>query len=256
MKPLWITALLLAAPASGAASNASEAAFEAIEAARHFSSKGGPCAEARRVIADGDLVFLALDNFLYRRVGEATNSWASHVGIAFQDSRGRWFVYESKPPLGGKTPLCRYVKRAKDGRFAVLRLGKPLSPVRMAQVRAFSTRAGSYRKPYHLGFKLESSNTSFCSKFVRDAYASGGVEIGRIETFRDLLASHDGEEEGRRKLVRFFESWFFCRRYFGSVCRLIGGDADASTAIPWDRKTVTPASQLNDPRLKTVLSMP
>ena len=54
-----------------------------------------------------------------------------------------------------------------------------------------------------------------------------GVEVGEVQSFRQLLASAPQADVG------FWRAW-----YFGS--------------IPWQRETVTPASVLHTPGLKTV----
>jgi hypothetical protein len=173
-----------------------------------------------------------LDNFLYRRVARVSNSWASHVGLAFKDHHtGEWYVYESTVFKGKKTPLCQFLGRAAGDHYAIGRLKKPLSPAKLEALWAWTTDPANYGQNYDLGFDLDEAGTNFCSKFVYNAFRRIGVEIGRVQTFRELFDGFKGPEKERTELVNFFKT-FMLR-------------AD----LPWARRTVTPASQLEDPRL-------
>lgn len=93
---------------------------------------------------------------------------------------------------------------------------------------AASRRMGTL---YHLGFKYESPR-QFCSKFVYDCYREAlDVRIGRLETFRELLASNPDSP------LWFWRLWFWGR-------------------IPWERRTISPASQLEDEQLVTIATSP
>ncbi len=84
-------------------------------------------------------------------------------------------------------------------------------------------------KWYHLGFDYDSPR-QYCSKFVYQVYRQAlGVELGKLQTLEQLL------NENPQANVSFWRAW-----YFGF--------------IPWNRRTVTPASQLIDPQLETVFS--
>ena len=80
---------------------------------------------------------------------------------------------------------------------------------------------------YDTGFNLH-SRRQFCSRYVREVLIEAtGQSVGEVETFSHLLASRPNANVG------FWKAW-----YFGN--------------IPWDRETVTPASLLRSPALKTV----
>lgn len=82
-------------------------------------------------------------------------------------------------------------------------------------------------KFYHTGFKYESSR-QFCSKFVFDIYKEAlCIPVGDIETFEELLHSNPDAK------LAFWKFWFL-----GS--------------IPWDRKTVAPASLWQHPNLELI----
>jgi hypothetical protein len=67
----------------------------------------------------------------------------------------------------------------------------------------------------------------FCSKLTYLIYQSIGVEAGAIQSFHELI------EENPNGPLRFWKFWFFGK-------------------VPLDRRTVTPASQINDMKFVTV----
>ena len=176
-------------------------------------------------LKSGDIVFVATPSPLYRRVARATGAKASHVGIVFEDPEAGWVVAESAVPVCRYRPLAKFLARSDDDWFVVRRLKRELTPDEVAALRkACDARLGKW---YHLGFKFESPRM-FCSKFVFEVYREAlGIDVGAVETFSELLRRNPGESLGLWKL------WFFGR-------------------IPWQRKTITPASQLQSERLRTV----
>ncbi|MDE0856583.1 MAG: YiiX/YebB-like N1pC/P60 family cysteine hydrolase [Nevskia sp.] len=176
-------------------------------------------------LKSGDIVFVATPSPLYRRVASATGTKASHVGIVFHDPAVGWVVAESAVPVCRYRPLDKFLGRSDDDWFVVRRLRQELSPSAVEALRrACDARMGRW---YHLGFRYESTRM-FCSKFVHEVYREAlGIDIGVVETFSELLRRNPGESLG------FWKLWFLGR-------------------IPWQRKTITPASQLQSERLTTV----
>jgi len=176
-------------------------------------------------LQEGDIVFIATKGLLFRRVARATGSKASHVGIAFRDARRGWVVAESAVPRSRYSALERFVARSDQRWFVIRRLGRDLAPEEVRKLRAAcDARMGRW---YHTGFKYDSLRM-FCSKFVHEVYREAlGLDIGAVETFSELLHRNPEEKLG------FWKWWFFGR-------------------IPWNRRTVTPASQLVSPLLRTV----
>jgi hypothetical protein len=176
-------------------------------------------------LKSGDLLFIASPSYLYRRVATATGSRASHVGVAFEDPQQGWLVAESTVPMSRYAPLGDFLARSERQWLEVRRLQCELSQGQVTALRAAcDARMGRW---YHLGFAYESPRT-YCSKFVHEVYREAlGVDIGVVETFGELLQRNPRESLG------FWKLWFFGR-------------------IPWQRKTVTPASQLSSPALRTV----
>lgn len=173
----------------------------------------------------GDLVFIHVTPLPFKKVSEATQSWVNHVGIVVDVSGNEPVIAESRFPLSTTTTLSRFVKRSQDGRVAVTRLDKPLTEQQGHSVwHASSKRLGVF---YDTGFSLNSQR-QFCSRFVREVLAeSTGITVGEIETFKTLL-SHNPDTD-----LAFWRMW-----YFGN--------------IPWDRKTVTPASVFHSSNMNVV----
>lgn len=176
-------------------------------------------------LASGDLIFLSIPTPLYRKVAAATGSPASHVGIVFRKDSQRWMVAESTIPFAKYTPLDQFLARSDQGWFAVRRLKGGLSGEQVHALREeCDQRMG---KLYHLGFRYDSKR-QFCSKLVYDAYkAALGIEVGSLQPFGELLHQRPSVS------LWFWRLWFLGR-------------------IPWSRRTVTPASQLQSPLLETI----
>lgn len=174
----------------------------------------------------GDIIFIAIDNFLYRRVSAFTNSWTSHVGFVYEKSEDGIIVAESTVPWSKKTKLEDFLRRSKSGKFSIKRLKKPLHTEECIKLKVATDKR--LNKLYHTGFKYYSKRT-FCSKFIYDIYREAlNVSIGELESFNDLLAKNPDTKKS------FWRTW-----YFG--------------VIPYERVTVTPASQYESPLLDTVI---
>ena len=184
-----------------------------------------PVATLGRSLQVGDIVFTRIGTYPFRKVAEATGTWTNHVGIVLDVSGKEPVIGESRFPLSGTTTLSRFVARSAGSRVAVMRLPEPLTPAQQAAlVAAASERAHVF---YDTGFDAH-SHRQFCSRYVREVLQqAAGVEVGRVETFKQLL------DDSPQADVGFWRAW-----YFGS--------------IPWQRETVTPASVLRTPGLQTV----
>jgi len=184
-----------------------------------------PVARLAASLRVGDIVFTRIGAYPFRKVAETTGSWTNHVGLVLDVSGAEPVIGESRFPFSGSTTLSRFVARSAGGRVAVMRLPTPLTQAqRIAIVAAAAQREHVF---YDTGFDAR-SHRQFCSRYVREVLQQGaGVEVGRVETFRQLLASAPAADVG------FWRVW-----YFGN--------------IPWQRETVTPASVLHTPGLETV----
>ena len=173
-----------------------------------------------------DLIFTAVDSYSFQKIAADTLTWTSHVGIIFNDE-GKWVVFESRIPRSVITPLCDFLDRFKSEMVEVKRYQEPLSRKNLKTLKIAATdRLGYF---YHTGFDYDNDNRMFCSKYVYDIFEEVGIQVGQIETLEELLGRNPDAD-----LV------FWTRWYLGS--------------IPWDRRTVTPASQIKDSKFVTVFS--
>jgi hypothetical protein len=176
--------------------------------------------------AVGDIVFTRIGGPIFTRVAATTQSWTSHVGIIVDYQHGDWIVAESGVPVVRKTPLRKFIGHSVNQEFSIQRLRREPTDEEKAAMLRFAD--GQMGKLYSLGFNLQSKQT-FCSKFVHDdVYESTHQSIGEVETFNHLLHGNPDAP------LSFWRVWFF-------------------GAIPWERTTITPASELNSPLLKTVI---
>lgn len=183
------------------------------------------CQTVAKNLNEGDLVFLDMDNIIFEQVAVATLTWTSHVGVAVYDEG--WNIVESALFVSRKTPLCKYLNRTQDQRFAIRRLKNSLTQTQLTSLKEnLSSQMGVL---YDTGFDYDGSGL-FCSKMVYDAFDQAlGIQVGQIKSFREVL------EENPNGSLTFWKWWF------------IG-------SIPWDRRTVTPKDQLIDDDFFTVLS--
>lgn len=184
--------------------------------------------EVKANLQEGDLVFTAIDIYVFRRVAQDTGSWTSHIGMAVKEE-GEWFIMESSVPTVKLCPLRDYLKRTANNRVAVKRYKDGLTE---EQVEALKFEGRKHLgKWYHLGFKYDSSRM-FCSKFIHVIYkVATGIEVGKLKTLKALFKEQESVD------LDFWRFWYG----FTSL-----------SSIPWEMQTVTPAEQLNDPQFSKV----
>ena len=170
----------------------------------------------------GDIVFTCIRTHLFGQISTASQCWSNHVGIIIGHTGEDYLVAESRVPLSTVTTLSRFIQRSAGNRYAVRRLRGGLSvEQKLAIVEQVPQRLNKF---YHTGFKYDSTR-QFCSKFVFDIYNKAlNISVGDIETFQQLLCANPGAK------LTFWKLWFL-------------------GAIPWERKTVTPASLWVSPHL-------
>ncbi len=178
------------------------------------------------MLQDGDLIFIQIHNPVFNQIAETCGSWESHVGIVFRDKDGDWQVAESTVPVSRFISLKRLLMVPWHGRFMIRRLKGGLSDDQKVRLRqASEVRMGKW---YQTGFNYDSKHHLYCSKLVHDVYRDAvGEEVGKVQTFREILSANPDAPVG------FWKAWFF-----GS--------------IPWDRRCVTPTSELRDADFITV----
>jgi hypothetical protein len=173
----------------------------------------------------GDMVFIRVPARPFREVASATNSWTNHVGVVVDDRGDEPLIAESTFPLSRTISLSRFLKRSEQGRCAVARLTCALTDTqRKALQNAADHRLGRF---YDTGFNL-GSRRQFCSRFAREVIDEAtNIQIGKVETFATLL------QDNAEPNLAFWRLWYFGR-------------------IPWQRRTVTPASLLQSPDVRII----
>ncbi|MDP7537781.1 MAG: YiiX/YebB-like N1pC/P60 family cysteine hydrolase [Methylococcales bacterium] len=173
----------------------------------------------------GDIIFIAIPNYFYRKIAKITNSWVSHVGWVHSHNGHEYLIAESAVPFVRLTLLSKFVNRSDNGKIAIRRLIRPITKRDIEKLtRETNMKMGS---PYHLWFNYQSS-WQFCSKFIYDVYNNAlGIKIGHLQTFNALLTQNPNQD------LCFWRVWF---------CGF----------IPWNRKTITPDSQYKSDRLETI----
>ncbi|ENU1227144.1 MULTISPECIES: YebB family permuted papain-like enzyme [Providencia] len=173
----------------------------------------------------GDVVFTSIGTELFRQIASASLCWSNHVGMIVGHNGEDYLIAESRVPLSTTTTLSRFIARSSDKRYSVRRFTHTLTnEQKSALVSEVPARLNKF---YHTGFNYESSR-QFCSKFVFDIYQSAlSVQIGELETFKELLTKNPNAK------LTFWKLWFIGQ-------------------IPWERKTVTPASLWHHPELSLI----
>lgn len=173
----------------------------------------------------GDVIFIRVGARPFREIASATNSWTNHLGVVLSVDGAEPLIGESRFPLSGTTTFSRFIARSEDKRYAIARLRHALTPDQQHALRTAAQRRASVL--YDTGFNLRSKR-QYCSRYVREVLAEAtGVEVGEIQSFSELLEQQPGVN------LKFWKAW-----YFG--------------AIPWQRKTVTPASLLRSAEMPLV----
>lgn len=181
--------------------------------------------ELAKQLEVGDVVFIRIPMQPFTKVADATSSWTNHVGIVSDVSGKEPVISESRVPVSGETSWSKFVQRSDKGRVAVTRLPVPLDAQQQRKLqKSVAAKRGIL---YDTGFDL-SSKKQFCSRYVREVVDEAtGVQLGEVEDFSTLLKRNPQADQ------EFWKVW-----YFGN--------------IPWQRKTVTPASLLQDGRMRVV----
>ncbi|WP_423761658.1 YebB family permuted papain-like enzyme [Burkholderia sp. NLJ2] len=174
----------------------------------------------------GDIVFIRVTVRPFLEVASATRSWTNHVGIVVGRRGVEPLVAESTFPLSRVTTMSRFLARSDRGACVIARLKQPLDAAqRRRLVDAAMRRVGVI---YDTGFNL-ASRRQFCSRFVREVVRDATrIALGDVETFDMLLRRNPDHPLG------FWKIWYFGR-------------------IPWQRRTVTPASLMDSRELRVVV---
>lgn len=186
-----------------------------------------PVAQLAKHVQVGDLIFIRVPVALFKAVAKATGTWTNHVGIVTQVDGDDPLVGESSFPFSRTTTLSKFIARSEHGRITVARLKTALTQQQAEQIRlAVQRRNGIF---YDTGFSLY-SRRQFCSRYAHEVLNEAtGIAIGKIETLREVVTNQPEMRLG------FWRLWYLGR-------------------IPWERKTITPASLLNSTELNAIFS--
>ncbi|WP_322106734.1 YebB family permuted papain-like enzyme [Paraburkholderia sp. J41] len=173
----------------------------------------------------GDLLFIRVASRPFLEIATATRSWTNHVGIVVDTTSNEPLIAESTFPFARLTPLSSFVGRSMQGKVVASRLAVALGAAQAQPIRAAAARrTGIF---YDTGFNLD-SRRQFCSRFVHEVLDEAlDMKIGEVQTFEQLYAGNPDAD------LRFWNAWFLGR-------------------IPWERRTVTPASVLESPFLDLI----
>lgn len=169
---------------------------------------------------DGDIIFQTSRSSQSRAVQLATHSKYSHMGLVFMED-GRPYVYEAAERVK-VTPLRGWISRGEKGKFAIKRLAEydELPPEALKRMKDAGVRLkGKSYDPY---FEWD-DEMIYCSELVYKIYKEGGIEIGKLEKFRDFDLSHP---EVRKKIQERF-----------------------GNEIPYDETVISPDSIFNDKKI-------
>ncbi len=195
-------------------------------AAAGFAKTSGPvCLAAQQSIAEGDVVFTSNHNYLFRRVESDTKTWTSHVGVAFKNDGGEWVVLESTWPKSKITPLCEFMQRSYKDRVEIKRFVQDLTLSQIRVMKMAASRQLGLR--YDQGFDYDNHKKSFCSKFVYSTYQAINIDMGKLQSFQQVL------DENPDMDLTFWKTWFLGR-------------------IPYKRITISPAIQIRDPKFHSI----
>lgn len=172
----------------------------------------------------GDVVFIRVSIPPFTKISQSTMSWTNHVGIVTA-TKPEVIISESRVPFSSEAKFSDFVSRSENGRVAITRAKKAITLDHEQKIqKAAKKRLGIY---YDTGFSLESTG-QFCSRYVHEVLNEGAdISIGKVQTLKDLLA------ENPKGDTAFWKAWFFGN-------------------IPWDRKTITPASELRDSKMQVI----
>ncbi|MEI2384675.1 YiiX/YebB-like N1pC/P60 family cysteine hydrolase [Breoghania sp. JC706] len=194
-------------------------------------------------LESGDLVVLETTGPLATFLKKATGSRLTHIGI-MRNTGGGPYVIDATPQEGVfEADIEDFVARGSGGHYAVYRLEGLEHPAHENHPAIKAAYDHHYMKPYDPFFRRETS-AFYDAELVWTAYAEAGVELGKFRRLRDLGAD---TPEGRAVFLHEWRNNPDCK-----------SSASAGIEACWQRildtEIITPASILDDPRLRRVYS--
>lgn len=192
------------------------------------------CNKSQQQLRQGDIVFLEKGSALNRMIARTTNTWTSHVGVAFEEN-GRWVVYHATSPTVRKDSFCAFL--ATSTNHALFRYKSGLSESQVARMLAFARKHAEAKTPYDETHQNAAGKTH-CSKFAYDILSQAGLTIGRWQSFLSIRDEFVGSPQEKEQLLKAWDQKL--------------GLGGGSYFKLWWAQTVTPASQLRDSDLTEV----
>jgi len=131
-------------------------------------------------LRDGDIVFNTSTSPQSLAVGLATQSLLTHVGFIRHRDDVPYVIEASR--ITGEIQLTTWISEGYGGRLLVMR-PETLAPAQFAAAARFGEK--HFGKPYDIFF-APGHDAFYCSELVYDAFAAGGVTLGRVQKLRDL----------------------------------------------------------------------
>ena len=173
---------------------------------------------------NGDIIFQESQSNQSKAIQEATKSRWGHVGLLFEE-RGQWFVAEAVQPVR-VTTLAAFIAKGKNRDYQVYRLPGLTDSQReilRAQVRTY------LGQDYDIYFEW-TDDLIYCSELVYKSYLHAtGIEIGTVQHFKDLRLDGPYVKDLIRRRLQ-----------------------DTGRTLDLNERIVTPASQIQDPKLTLV----
>lgn len=134
----------------------------------------------------GDIIFQTSLSSQSQAIQLATHSDYSHTGmIVIREKKA--YVFEAVGPVG-YTPLQKWIKHGKDGKYIVRRVDGGLSA--QQQQKLAHTAKQYLGKPYDLAFSW-SDERQYCSEVVWKVYDNAlGMRMGKLQKLKDFDLSH------------------------------------------------------------------
>lgn len=172
----------------------------------------------------GDIIFIHIPFPPFAKISTTTMSWTNHVGIVSRIEGGEVWIAESKLPIVYEGKLNKFLLKAYKREYRIYRVSGYEQSMNKKLLESINKRIGI---KYDLGFDLDSKKT-YCSKFVREVYKEVlDIDLGEVENFKTLLTKN------KKMSLIFWKIWYLFN-------------------IPWERKTVSPASIMLDKKLTLI----
>lgn len=134
---------------------------------------------------NGDIVFQTSLSSQSVAVQKATGSKYSHMGIVYM-REGNPYVFEAIEPVQ-LTPLDKWIKRGKAGRYVAKRLkqsDKLLTPQALARMKEIGDEFKGKHYDLYFGW---SDDRIYCSELVWKIYNRAlDIEVGELSSFGDF----------------------------------------------------------------------